>query len=167
MNEMEEKLVYILYECQQHKKMIAASFLKIEESLPLSVKNYQSFEVDTIGYIDQFLFRFSKLQDTMGEKLFSLVLLLLKEDFSSKPFIDILNRLEKLRLLDKNEWMKLRKIRNNVAHEYSYNVEELVDSLNDIYSVKTNLINIYDTFYDYCNDKFKFVSDSSILKAKK
>ncbi len=136
MKEIEQKLIFILYECNQHKKMIEASYSKLEQHLPLSVQTYKKFTTDEIGYIDQFLFRFSKLQDTMGEKLFSSILFLLGEDFSKKPFIDILNRLEKIELVYKNEWLNLRKIRNDVEHEYSFNIKELVDSLNDILKAK-------------------------------
>ncbi|MDQ7068661.1 MAG: hypothetical protein Q9M40_12175 [Sulfurimonas sp.] len=92
------------------------------------------------------------------------MLFLLGEDFSRKPFIDMLNRLEKLELLDKQEWMNLRTIRNDVAHEYSFNVDELVDSLNDIFAVKDKLISFYDTFYGYCVVKFKFTRDSEVLR---
>lgn len=65
---------------------------------------------DEIEHIDQFLFRFAKLQDAMGEKLFMLILEFLKEEHTrAKPFIDILNRLEQLGLLDdKNVWLELR-----------------------------------------------------------
>ena len=96
MNELEDKLIMILYECNQHTKMIKNSFAKIEPYLPLSKEVYLAFDLEHIGYIDQYLFRFSKLQDSMGEKLFPTMLFLLGEDFSKRPFIDILNRLEKM-----------------------------------------------------------------------
>lgn len=163
MNELEEKLIMVLYECNQHKKMINNAYGHIEKYLPLNKEKYIHFSLEQVGFIDQFLFRFSKLQDSMGEKLFGTMLLLLGEDFSKKPFIDMLNRLEKLELLDKQEWMDLRTIRNNVAHEYSFNVDELTDSLNDIFNVKDKFLSIYDTFYDYCKDKFEFVQNSKVL----
>jgi len=76
----------------------------------------------------------------------------------------IMNELEeKMELLYTNEWMKLRKIRNNAAYEYSYHLDELVDSLNDIFSVKKNLLVMYDTFYKYCKDRFDFVRESEVL----
>ena len=139
MNELEEKLIMILYECNQHIKMIANSYAKIQVYLPLDKEKYLSFGLEKIGYIDQYLFRFSKLQDSMGEKLFSTMLILLGEDYSKKPFIDLLNRLEKLGLLYKDKWLSLRKVRNDVAHEYSFNIEELVDSLNNIYDATDDL----------------------------
>jgi hypothetical protein len=163
MNELEEKLIMVLYECNQHKKMINYAYRHLESFLPLDKEKYTNFALEQIGFIDQFLFRYSKLQDSMGEKLFGTILLLLGEDFSKKPFIDMLNRLEKLELLDKQEWMNLRIIRNNVAHEYSYNVSELVDSLNDIFQVKDRLLLFYDTFYSYCKTKFEFVKNSKVL----
>lgn len=164
MNELEEKLIMVLYECNQHKKMINNAYGHIEKYLPLNKEKYINFSLEQVGFIDQFLFRFSKLQDSMGEKLFGTMLFLLGKDFSKKPFIDMLNRLEKLELLDKQEWMDLRTIRNNVAHESSFNVDELTDSLNDIFNVKGKLLLIYDTFYNYCKDKFEFVENSEVLR---
>ena len=164
MNELEEKLIMVLYECNQHKKMINNAYHHLEAFLPLEKEKYIHFSLEQVGFIDQFLFRFSKLQDTMGEKLFGTMLFLLGEDFSKKPFIDMLNRLEKLELLNRQEWIDLRTTRNNVAHEYSFNVDELVDSLNDIFQVKDNLLLFYGTFYGYCKEKFEFVEKSEVLK---
>ena len=164
MNELEEKLIMVLYESNQHKKMINNAYSHLQRNLPLDKEKYINFSLEQVGFIDQFLFRFSKLQDSMGEKLFPTTLFLLGEDFTKKPFIDMLNRLEKLELLDRQEWMDLRTIRNNVAHEYSFNVDELTDSLNDIFKVKDKLIFIYDTFYEYCKSKFEFVQNSEVLK---
>jgi len=163
MNEQEARLENNLYECIQHKKMIKFAIERAIKILPLSVEAYSCFKPEDIGAIDQFLFRFSRLQDSMGEKLFSNVLLLLGEDYSKKPFIDVLNRLEKLDLLDKEEWLTLRKIRNSVAHEYSFNKEELVDSLNGIYNASAKLLAIFDTFYLFCFEKFDFIRESNVL----
>jgi hypothetical protein len=91
------------------------------------------------------LFRFAKLQDAMGEKLFLLILEFLKEENTrNKPFIDILNRLEQLGLLDdKNIWLELRKIRNNIAHQYEDEPEQTAEALNAIYASKAILVKIY------------------------
>jgi len=163
-NELKEKLIMVLYECNQHTKMINNAYGHLQNKLPLKKESYRDFSLEEIGFIDQFLFRFAKLQDSMGEKLFGTILFLLGEDFSKKPFIDMLNRLEKLELLDKQEWVDLRTTRNNAAHEYSFNVDELVDSLNDIFQVKDKLLFIYDLFYKYCLEKFDFVKNSEVLR---
>ena len=58
----------------------------------------------------------------MGGRIFPAILSLAQEDVKKKTFIDILNRLEELEVLDKNQWLNLREARNEIAHEYSFNV---------------------------------------------
>ena len=113
--------------------------------MPLDAAKYQQLSDDEIEHIDQFLFRFAKLQDATGEKLFILLLEFLKEEnIRNKPFIDILNRLEQLGLLDdKNVWLELRKIRNNIAHQYEDEPQPAAEALNAIYAAKPILEKIY------------------------
>lgn len=158
MNELQEKLRLILHECNQHKIMINHAFKYIEPYVPLTAEKYQKLSLDEIGYIDQFLFRFAKLQDSIGEKLFGTMLYLLGEDFSKKPFIDVLNRLEKMELLNKDEWLTLRALRNNVAHEYGFDIDELVIRLNAIFMAKDTLLALYERIYSYCKSRFDFMN---------
>ena len=58
-------------------------------------------------------------------------------------FLDILNKLEGLEVLEKNEWLNSREVRNEIAHEYSFNQDEVVDNINLIYSKSTELVQIY------------------------
>ena len=61
------------------------------------------------------------------QKLFKAVLDYNKEEISNKSFLDIMNRLEQLEFLDDIEgWFRLRDIRNQLAHDYEDDVEELV-----------------------------------------
>lgn len=81
--------------------------------------------------VNSFLFNFSKLQDKIGAKLFKQVLYELKEiDTLSLPMIDILHKLESLRILESSEaWERLREIRNLLAHEYPFDLEERVENI--------------------------------------
>ena len=67
---------------------------------------------------DQILFRFIKLQDTMGERLIPATLGHLMEAFESWPMRDRLDRLEKLGYIDVEAWLRWRELRNRLAHEY-------------------------------------------------
>ena len=67
---------------------------------------------------DQILFRFTKLQDTMGERLVAATLDALAEPFEAWPERERLDRLEKLGYLDVNDWLVWRVLRNRLAHEY-------------------------------------------------
>ncbi|MGE3104325.1 MAG: hypothetical protein AB7K14_03650 [Lysobacterales bacterium] len=68
--------------------------------------------------MDQLLFRFMKLQDTVGERLIPQTLATLREPFEDWSMRDRLNRLEKLGYLDVDDWLSWREVRNQLAHEY-------------------------------------------------
>ncbi len=106
---------------------------------------YVQLTDDGVELIDYNLYRLSKLQALIGEKLFVLVLEFLKEEnIKSKPIIDILNRLEQLELLeDKNFWLELRKIRNTIAHQYEDEPVQASFALNAIFGAKPTLETIY------------------------
>jgi hypothetical protein len=52
--------------------------------MPLLLESYLKFTDIETSFVDQLIFRFSKLQDTMGEKIFPFILLLSKEDVKKK-----------------------------------------------------------------------------------
>jgi hypothetical protein len=135
----------LIAECDKHLTRINSAYLKMAAFMPLDDKKFQQLTEDEIEHIDQFLFRFAKLQDAMGEKLFMLLLEFLKEEHTrAKPFIDILNRLEQLGLLEnKNVWLELRKVRNNIAHQYEDEPQQAAEALNAIYAAKPILEKIY------------------------
>ncbi|MCL6102372.1 MAG: hypothetical protein M1292_07765 [Bacteroidetes bacterium] len=104
---------------------------KVGAFIPLNRDNYYSMDDETIGFLDQYIFRFSKLQDTMGSRLFPLTLETLAEPVSDLAFIDILNRLEKLEIIDSaHSWVQLRKIRNDIVHEYPASLIERIEGIN-------------------------------------
>ena len=129
--------------------------------MPLTVESYTNLNDIDISFVDQLIFRFSKLQDTLGEKIFPSVLTLSEEDVKRKTFVDILNRLEELDIINKNAWLKLREIRNEIAHEYSFNTEELVASITNIYNTSDDLIKLFDEIYNFCQAKFTFLNSPS------
>ena len=135
----------LIAECDKHMQRMSYAYTKMALFMPLDISRYQQLSDDEVEHIDQFLFRFSKLQDAMGEKLFVLILELLQEENpKSKPFIDTLNRLEQIGLLEnKNTWLELRKIRNTIAHQYEDEPKQASEALNAIYAVKPILESIY------------------------
>jgi len=139
------RLEKLIKECDKHLERIKHAYAKMAVFMPLNASRYAQLTDDEVEHIDQYLYRFSKLQDVIGEKLFVLLLEFLKEEnIKAKPFIDILNRLEQLDLLeDKNVWLKLRKIRNTIAHQYEDEPEQASAALNAIYAAKPTLETIY------------------------
>ena len=139
------RLEKLIKECDKHLERIKHAYAKMAVFMPLNASRYAQLTDDEVEHIDQYLYRFSKLQDVIGEKLFVLLLEFLKEEnIKAKPFIDILNRLEQLGLLeDKNVWLELRKIRNTIAHQYEEEPEQASAALNAIYAAKPTIETIY------------------------
>ena len=104
MNKKQELLERLQREftiCDRHNLRIEEALSGLRSVLPLSVEAYADLDTEQIRCLDQFIFRFSKLQDAMGAKIFRYVLEYLDEDISSLPMRDILNRLERYHLLEK------------------------------------------------------------------
>jgi len=145
MSYLEIKVEKILTECDKHLLRIKSSHLHMSSFMPLTKQGYLEHTEQNVTDVDQFLYRFGKLQDAVGEKLFPAILLFLHEEkIRSKSFIDILNRLEKLEIIDSKEaWFELRKIRNDLSHNYDDNPEEMASAINYIYEKKEILASIY------------------------
>ena len=141
------KLLHALNECNIHLKRLAFAREMIRPLIPLKPETYEKIEEDNISYIDQLIYRFTKLQDTMGDSLFPSILKSLEEDPEQMSMLDILNRLEKLNILTSaEEWIRLRNLRNEFTHEYEDNMEEnskLVNSLfNEVNTIYTMFVKI-------------------------
>lgn len=116
-----DKLKEAIQICEIHNQRMMYAIEKVKHHFPLDENKYQNLSFDDLSYLDQLIFRFSKLQDGMGTRLFPAILENLGEDVEGKPFIDLLTKMEKLDLLnDHKQWFKLRETRNLVTHEYPF-----------------------------------------------
>ncbi|RZD17334.1 MAG: hypothetical protein EVJ46_03645 [Candidatus Acididesulfobacter guangdongensis] len=128
------RLLNYVYECDRHIIKIKHALSKMKNFMPLTLSDFGSLSEDDKEHIDQLIFRYSKLQDSMGEKLFPSILKNLKEDYEHKPLRDIIDRLEKLEIIERaDDWEELRKSRNFLSHEYSTEENELVININNVY----------------------------------
>jgi len=124
------------------------AFEELEKSYTFPIDN-KSFEHilnsnQELAYSDQIIYRFSKLQDTMGAKLFK-SLLLYQGESVNRPFLDILNQLERIDIIDVEEWFEIRDLRNEIAHEYEDSDGVAINILNMIYRLKGDLKEILDS----------------------
>lgn len=126
-----ERLKKSLERCQLHLDRMHFAMQHLNELFPLKKETYLDLPEMSILLIDQLIFRFTKLQDELGVNSFRFLLISLQEDIEGLPFKDILNKLERLRIIETtDEWMELRELRNNLAHEYPTLVEETIEKLN-------------------------------------
>lgn len=153
LNEEKLRLNKYLYECGRHEQRMNEAYEDIRSFIPLSAEEYTMLNKNQIQALDQYLFRFSKLQDTLGDKVLRLIVSFYVEDVDNIPFKDMLNRLEKIGYLyDANEWMILRKIRNNISHQYDDEPDEMSKAINEIVISKDVLLKIYNRIKLKCKE---------------
>lgn len=119
--------------CDLHLNRLNLAYERIKKYYPFKEKYFPLDNADDLAYLDMFTMRFSKLQDYMGEKLFPEVLNVLGNTHESLSYIDILNALEKNRVLESAaKWRELRNLRNKISHEYPNCYKEQCETLNKI-----------------------------------
>jgi hypothetical protein len=144
----------VLEVCGKHNQRMQYALNFLQEILPLKSKSYLELSQEQISHADQLIYRFSQLQDTIGNKLFPLILQGLVEYSPNMPFIDILNQLEKLSVIESTEhWLSLREIRNLVTHEYPGNEKEIVDALNELHQQTFYLSSTLDNLMLYIKNR--------------
>lgn len=111
---------------------------------------------EELSFFDQLIFRFSKLQDSMGSRLFPAILLNLGENVKGLPFIDLLDKLEELKIINSaDDWMLLRETRNIVTHEYPFVTDEVIQGLNLLHKHAKLLLSIWEQTKIYTLNRFK------------
>lgn len=144
MSEPELLLESAISECRKHISRLDYSYSSIKSKLPFTPQTIESLSNEDTALIDQYVYRFSKLQDTIGNKLFRAVLLNLDEEVYNKSVIDIFNRLEQLGYVANYEtWKQLREIRNEVSHNYDDDPAAVANTLNLIFSHKDTLVSYF------------------------
>ena len=141
---LELRIKDAIEECDKHLLRIHESFARISNKFPLDIDVYKNFSSEDVMAIDQFLYRYTKLQDKIGSSLIKNICIYLDGDNDLRTFIDNLHVLEKYDILTSvAEWEELREIRNSLTHEYTNRVEQQVEMLNSLIQYKVVLISIF------------------------
>ncbi len=139
-NDKKDRLNEAAMLCAIHGERMSFAMNKIKMYFPLNRDKYMQLQPEELSFFDQLIFRFSKMQDSMGGKLFPSILENLGEEIKGQPFIDRLVKLEELNVIHSAEdWLLLRETRNIVTHEYPFITDEVIQGLN-LLSKHYNLI---------------------------
>lgn len=145
-----ELLSYELKICQIHGKRLSMALNKIGHLYPFTGENIEAISDEDLGYLELFTSRLGKLQDALGEKVFTLLLEILGESIDNKSYIDKLNKLEKLEILPSvTWWQELRKLRNILVHDYPDNPGFIADNLNTAFIQAKRLLAFWGSLVDY------------------
>ncbi len=149
-----ELLAYELKICRIHADRLNLALGKIDHLYPFTEEIVGAIPEEDLGYLELFTSRLGKLQDALGEKVFTYLLEALGESTESKSYIDKLNKLEKLGILPSVAWWQdLRKLRNILAHEYPDSPVFIADNLNTSFIQAKRLLAFWQSLVSYIKDK--------------
>jgi len=145
---LQKRLIDYFKEAKIHIEKIQKAKSILEKSMPLNLEDFENLNEQEQDKLDILAFRFAKLQDLLGDKVFRLIL-----EFSGfntqKKFIELLSELEKEGVLDLDKWIELRNARNDIAHEYPDNRENIIKAINFIFKESDYLISLTQKLEEY------------------
>jgi hypothetical protein len=116
---------------------------QLDEHMPLNVDRLPQLSEERVRALDQFIYRFGKLQDTAGTQLFPALLAALEEPYRGWAMRDRLNRLAQLDILrDLQAWQAVRAVRNRLTHEYPDDSARQVAILNEAWNFAPVLLRV-------------------------
>lgn len=148
------KIESALKECDSHLLRIEKAYSGLNQFFPITELELKNMSDENITLLDQFLYRFIKLQDAMGTRLIPVIAGIINGNNDPRPFFDNLNILEKNGAIDSSEkWQELRNLRNKLAHEYPENTGHSTDALNLLMSRWISLKIMYLSIKEYFNSR--------------
>ena len=146
------KLDCFIEEIELHIKRVEAILPDIKKWIPFQRPDFD--DTEKVKTIDSFIYRLTKIQDKIGDKFFPEVLESLQEYKSNMSFIDVLNRLERLELIEStDEWIDFRKLRNTLTHEYPNNEDEIIEAVGQSVVAYEKVKQTYNNIIEYLKEK--------------
>ena len=127
-----------LYEADRHIEHI----VEAKDELTLPIESYEKLSKLEKFALNTLIFRFSKLQDLLGVKIFREFLEFSGLSMEDLSFFDILKLIEKEKICDIDNWNELRKIRNDIAHDYPEEFDEMIERINLFVQKSDELVDI-------------------------
>ncbi len=90
---VKERIEKYLYEASKHRELLLDTLDVLEKILP--IEDYQKLDNLEKFALNTLIFRFSKLQDLLGTKVFRNYLDFIGFEVNEKSFFDILKEIEK------------------------------------------------------------------------
>ena len=117
------------------------------QSRALNPEEYAHLTKSDRRLVDQFAYRYTRLQDDMGARLMPAVLHVLGEDIGPMSAMDRFSRLEQLGwLASADDWLTLRQVRNQFAHDYPDSPTERFERLQVATQTARQLLTVVERF---------------------
>ena len=117
----------------------------LEKLYPLNSTVLETMSTENKDKLDVLAFRFSKLQDLLGTKIFREYLSVLQYPVEDKNFLELLKELDKEKIINIDIWSEFRGVRNSISHDYPFEEDEKLEAINYLIKNVTYLIDITKT----------------------
>jgi hypothetical protein len=130
-----------LSQCQRHADVLGSAMAAMPRSF--GIAEVQAAEPGLVRTTDQFVLRFIKLQDTLGEHVLRpFAADVLGEPVADLPLIDVLDRLERFGYLTTAGWLRWRALRNSLTQEYPEQPQIRAAILNEALGAAAGMIEL-------------------------
>jgi len=117
--DISQKLESYFETANNHIFMIKKALKYVTPYYPLASDFKENIEDDILFFaLDSLVFRFAKLQDWLGQKIFKTFLQYEEYPVADINFLEVIKVLEKENILDLDMWSVFREIRNELSHDY-------------------------------------------------
>ena len=137
-----KKLEFHLEESNIHIDRLTDVLHILEELYPLTSDKIESISLENRDKLDVLAFRFSKLQDLLGTKIFREYLMVLQYPVEGKNFLELLKELDREKIINIDKWSEFRGIRNSISHDYPFEEDEKLEAINYLIKNVKYLIDI-------------------------
>ncbi|HHH52153.1 MAG TPA: hypothetical protein ENK91_00705 [Bacteroidetes bacterium] len=127
---MHRKLEQHLTEAMVHIDRLVTVLNTLEKIYPLDNEKLENLSSEDIDKLDVLAFRFSKLQDLLGSKIFREYLTVLQYPVEDKNFLELLKELDKENIIEIDIWSEFRGVRNSISHDYPFEENEKLEAIN-------------------------------------
>ena len=137
-----KKLKFHLEEAYIHINRLNDVLDTLAMLYPLDNEKLESISLENKDKLDVLAFRFSKLQDLLGTKIFREYLSVLQYPVEDKNFLELLKELDKEKIIDIDRWSEFRGVRNSISHDYPFEEDERLEAINYLIQNVKYLIDI-------------------------
>ncbi len=137
-----KRLSLYLNEAEIHIERLKDVLNRLEKIYPLTLERFKNLTPEEKDMLDTLVFRFSKLQDLIGSKIFREYLQEVGFIVEDKAFLELLKEIEKEGIVDIDSWSEFRKVKNILAHDYPDDLEEKAEAINYLIERSHNLIGV-------------------------
>nr|VFK11247.1 MAG: hypothetical protein BECKLPF1236B_GA0070989_102127 [Candidatus Kentron sp. LPFa] len=132
--------------CQTHREALQDALTDLK-GRKIGLDDLNRLDKADRRLLDQFAYRYTRLQDDMGARLIPNILRALSEEITAMPTVDRLSRMEQLGWLESaEEWSELRQVRNEFTHDYPDDAHERLARLQLAMVCGERISQIYERF---------------------